>query len=99
MSGAEPSVQATGDRWTVSGPMTMDTAARLLEASRTLPLPAAGLVDLERVDRADSAGVSVLLAWRRRAIVDSKPIRFAGMPQNMLSLAELYGVEEMLRNL
>ena len=96
MTDAATSLQAVGDRWALSGQMTMDTAANLLEASTSLPLPQAGVVDLERVGRFDSAGVSLLLAWKRRAAVEGKPLQFAGAPQSMVSLAMLYGVEDML---
>jgi phospholipid transport system transporter-binding protein len=98
MTDAAPSLQVAGDRWTVSGPMMMDSVADLLEASRSLAMPRAGVVDLERVDRVDSAGVSVLLAWKRRAAVEGTPLQFAGVPQSMMSLALLYGVEDMLKS-
>jgi phospholipid transport system transporter-binding protein len=93
-----PALKVVGDRWTVSGPMTMDSVADLLEASTSLAMPRAGVVDLERVDRVDSAGVSVLLAWKRRAAVEGTPLQFASVPQSMMSLALLYGVEDMLKS-
>jgi phospholipid transport system transporter-binding protein len=96
MSDDATSLQVADDRWTVSGPMTMDSVATLLKASTALAMPASGVVDLERVVRVDSAGVAVLLAWKRRAAAERTPLRFAAVPQSMLSLAELYGVEEML---
>jgi phospholipid transport system transporter-binding protein len=96
MTDAAPSLQLVGDRWSVAGQMTMDSAAELLLASRSLAMPPTGVVDLKHVGRVDSAGVSVLLAWKRRAAVEGVPLQFAGTPQGIMSLAELYGVEEML---
>jgi phospholipid transport system transporter-binding protein len=96
MIDAAPSLQAVGDRWVVSGSMTMDSVADLLAASTSLAMPRAGVVSLERVDRVDSAAVAVLLAWKRRAAVEGTPLQFAGVPQSMRSLALLYGVEDML---
>jgi phospholipid transport system transporter-binding protein len=93
-----PALKVVGDRWTVSGPMTMHSVADLLEASTSLAMPRAGVVDLERVDRVDSAGVSVLLAWKRRAAVEGTSLQFASVPQSMMSLALLYGVEDMLKS-
>jgi len=75
----------------------MDSVAALLEQSAAVALPAAGVIDLSRVDRVDSAGVALLLAWKRRATAKGKPLGFAGMPQTMVSLTELYGVSELLR--
>lgn len=96
MTDATPSLQAVGDRWAVAGPLTMDSVAGLLDASTSLALPPTGVVDLALVNRVDSAGVAVLLAWKRRAAVEGTPLQFASVPQSLLSLALLYGVEDML---
>jgi len=91
-----PSLQVVGDRWTVSGAITMDSVVGLLAASASLAMPPAGVVDLEHIDRVDSAGVALLLDWKRRAAAEGTPLQFSGVPQNMMSLALLYGVEDML---
>jgi phospholipid transport system transporter-binding protein len=96
MSGDPIQLHALGDRWVLTGPLTMDSAAAVLGASRALVLPKAGVIDLEGVDRVDSAGIAVVLAWRRRAASDGKPVGFTGVPRSMTSLAELYGVEDFL---
>ena len=89
-------LQAVGDRWEVAGPRTMDSAAGLLEASESLGTPQAGVVDLGHVGRFDSAGISILLAWKRRAAAEGKMLQFSHLPASTVSLAQLYGVEEML---
>ena len=96
MTGDQAPLQAVGNRWVLTGPLTMDSAAAVLDASGALALPQAGVVDLERVDRVDSAGVAVVLAWKHRAAAEGKPLVFAGVPRSMTSLAELYGVEDFL---
>jgi phospholipid transport system transporter-binding protein len=53
-------------------------------------------VDLSAVEGIDSAAVAVLLALKRRAADEDKPLRFVGVPAALASLAELYGVEEIL---
>ena len=85
-----------GDRWAVSGSLTMDSASTLLEASATRALPASGVVDLAGVSRVDSAGVALLLAWKRRAAAEASALLFTGLPPSMASLAQLYGVQELL---
>jgi phospholipid transport system transporter-binding protein len=90
------SLQAVGDRWEIAGPLTMDTVAAVLAASRAIALPQTGVVELAQVDRFDSAGLSLLLSWTRRAAVEGRPLRFGRAPESMRSLAELYGVEDML---
>lgn len=89
-------LQAADGRWTLAGPLTMDSAAAVLAASKALALPAAGVVDLARVEPVDSAGVAVLLAWKHRAAAEDKLLAFTGAPQGITSLAELYGVEDFL---
>ena len=96
MSEATTSFQVEGERWMPAGPLTMDSVATVLAASAEVPLPATGVIDLERVEAVDSAGVALLLAWQRRAAAEGKPLRFAHIPPSLDSLAQLYGVEELL---
>jgi ABC-type transporter Mla MlaB component len=37
-----------------------------------------------------------LLAWKRRAAAEGKPLSFAHIPTSLDSLSQLYGVEELL---
>ena len=90
------SLQQSDGRWLPAGIVTMDTAATLLAASVALPLPNSGIVDLTRVGRIDSAGVALMLAWKRRAGVERKPLAFSGVPESVTSLAMLYGVGDLL---
>ena len=89
-------VLAVDDRWRLSGALTMDSAAKVLSASRDAPLPASGVISLGGVDRVDSAGVAVLLALKRRAAAERKSLSFAEIPPNLAALAELYDVVELL---
>jgi phospholipid transport system transporter-binding protein len=49
------------------------------------------------VDGVDSAGVAVLLSWRRRAAAEGKALTFADVPASLVALAQLYGVEDLLQ--
>jgi phospholipid transport system transporter-binding protein len=91
-----PLLEAVAGRWLPVGPLTMDTAATLLDASVDSPLPDSGVVDLARVARVDSACVALMLAWKRRAAGEGKPLAFVGTPASLTSLAMLYGVGELL---
>jgi phospholipid transport system transporter-binding protein len=88
--------QVQDARWVPAGSLTVDSAATVLEASTEVELPASGIIDLEGVEAVDSAGVALLLAWKRRAAVEGKPLAFAHLPTSLASLAQLYGVEELL---
>ena len=86
-----------GARWSVSGALNVDSAAEVLAASQDAPLPETGVVALGEVDAVDSAAVALLLSWRRRAAVEGKKLTFTGVPANLVALAELYGVEDLLQ--
>ena len=96
MSEVTSAFQVEDERWMPVGSLTMDCVANVLAASSEAPLPATGIVDLERVEAVDSAGVALLLAWKRRAAAEGKPMTFAHIPPSMASLAQLYGVDELL---
>jgi phospholipid transport system transporter-binding protein len=87
---------AGGAQWTLAGPLTFADAGPVLEATRTLALPPSGVVDCSGIGAVDSAAVAVLLALKRRAAAESRPLAFAGIPAALALLADLYGVREIL---
>jgi phospholipid transport system transporter-binding protein len=89
-------IRAEGERLYVSGPATLATAAQLLEAARG-PL-AAGVrrIDLGEVTELDSSLLAVLFAWMREAQERGHALSFARLPADLKSLAQLYGVAELL---
>jgi phospholipid transport system transporter-binding protein len=86
-----------GSRWTITGTLTVDSAANVLAASEDAELPATGVVALGGLRAVDSAAVAVLLSWRRRAAAESKTLTFADAPTALVALAQLYGVEDLLQ--
>ncbi len=96
MSEVTTAFQVEGERWMPAGSLTMDFVATVLAFSAEAALPATGVIDLERVAAVDSAGVALLLAWKRRAVAEGKPVAFAHLPPSLASLAQLYGVEDLL---
>jgi phospholipid transport system transporter-binding protein len=66
--------------------------------SKQAVLLAAGRGDLRfsAVSEADSSAVAVMLGWLRAADAASARVRFAHIPAGVRSLAELYGVTDLL---
>lgn len=91
-----PVVREADGRWVLAGPLTINNVASVLAASVGTPLPATGKVDLQAVDPVDSAGVAILVEWKRRAAAESVRLAFENVPPTMASLAELYGVDDLL---
>jgi phospholipid transport system transporter-binding protein len=93
---AEGAFSAVGDRWEFAGTLTFDAAAEVLAAADRLPLPASGVVDFAGLVHADSAALAVLLALRRRAAAEGRPLTFTGMPALVATLADVYGIDGLL---
>lgn len=53
-------------------------------------------IDFAQLDKVDSSAVSLMLVWLREAQRNNVTIRFANVPANLMSLAKLYGVSELL---
>jgi phospholipid transport system transporter-binding protein len=85
-----------GERWTYAGTLTFENAEGVLEAARTLPLPTRGIADLAGLSHADSAALAVLLALRRRAEGEGARLDFASVPDSLVSLARVYGVDALV---
>ncbi|MEP7206091.1 MAG: STAS domain-containing protein [Casimicrobiaceae bacterium] len=89
-------LDATGARWVSTTAITFGNAAQVLEESRTLPLPKEGIVDCSALHPVDSAAVATLLSLKRRARVEGCPLTFINITPSLHTLADLYGVEELL---
>ena len=89
-------IERDGDRLRVSGDLTMDTVAALFDTGLQPGAGGALEIDLAQVQTLDSAAVSLLLSWLRRAQRNNVALTFAHVPENLMSLARLYGVAELL---
>ena len=89
-------IQREGDSLRISGRLTMDSiGASFVEAMQ--PLDGKNwTIDLAQVEEADSAAVSMLLAWLRNAQRHEARLIFVNVPDTLHSLAELYGVADAL---
>ena len=83
-------------RCTVQGPITVENVVSLLTQGREQLTAPRLTVDLSAVTAVDSSALSLLLEWRREAARNGREIRFSNFPDNLKSLAKLYGVTELL---
>ncbi|MDD2915459.1 MAG: STAS domain-containing protein [Gallionella sp.] len=84
-----------GDRLMVQGRLTIATVPALFEAGLQ-HLNSDLQVDFSKVEAVDSAAVSLLLGWARAAKRNQHELRVSGLPADLLSLARLYGVSDLL---
>ncbi len=89
-------IRNAGDRIEVSGAMTLPGASTLLADGAAALTGAETVFDLAAVDAVDSSSIAVIFGWMRQAQREGKTIRIAHPPRDLLSLAELYGVTDLL---
>jgi phospholipid transport system transporter-binding protein len=93
-------IEQKDGRMQISGDVTMDTVGELFV--KGLALNGNGNVDVEltvdckNLGKVDSSAVSLMLVWLREARSKRFELNFINVPQNLLSLANLYGVSELL---
>jgi len=80
----------------VQGNLNIGTVPALFETGLQRLASEDFQVDFSRVDSVDSAAVSLLLGWARAARNMQHGLRVKGLPEDLLSLARLYGVADLL---
>jgi phospholipid transport system transporter-binding protein len=95
---AEFQLKNEGDgKFSLSGDMTFATAEQILRQSEDLFAKHTRIeVDLSKVEKADSAGLALLLEWITWANHSVREIRFTDMPQRVLAIAQTTEVEKLL---
>ena len=80
----------TGDLSFESVPALSDTILPLLLENTRLD------ISLDQVKRSDSAGVAMLVEWFRLAQQQEKSLRFLDIPEQMLSIVRVSGLDTIL---
>jgi len=80
----------------VRAAMTMANAARLLPAMDPYLAGDKVEVDLAGIEDLDSSALALMLEWRRIGAARSCAVHYVGMPANLKTLADLYGVADLL---
>lgn len=80
----------------VAATVTVDTATSVLESGARAIASGQTEFDLDELAVIDSAAVAALLAWQRAARKGGVQLTFLNVPVNLRSLADLYGVSELL---
>jgi phospholipid transport system transporter-binding protein len=89
-------MRVEGERLCVSGPATLATATQLLEEARAPLAAGVSAVDLSEVTEVDSSLLAVLFAWMREVQARGGRLQLLRPPEELKSLARLYGVAELL---
>lgn len=89
-------IECDGGRCTLKGAVNLENAVALREEGLRLFTEQETTLDLSGVTEVDSAAVSLLFEWRRAALAANRRIRYVNLPDNLTSLAKLYGVTEIV---
>ncbi|MEO7744014.1 MAG: STAS domain-containing protein [Usitatibacter sp.] len=95
------SATAPGEVLALTGALSFETLPAVLAqsaeyAART-DLPDRLTIDFGGITAVDSSAVALLLEWRREAQRLKKVLEFVNLPANLLALATLYGVAELIQ--
>ncbi|MFN2308511.1 MAG: lipid asymmetry maintenance protein MlaB [Gammaproteobacteria bacterium] len=89
--------RADDGRLTLEGELSFTTVKRLLgEAQRLFEQVEDIRIDLRGISRSDSAGLALLVEWMRGAQRLDKPIQFLNIPPQMLAIARVSGLDQVL---
>jgi phospholipid transport system transporter-binding protein len=100
MKQPDPRVDVTAPgKISVNSAMTFQTARRLCAAGVQCFVRDGSpvmIVDCAAVTQADSAGLAVLIEWRRWAHQQGRHLKFANLPTQVTAIAHLSEVSELL---
>ena len=84
-------------RLVIAGELSFETVVRVRgEAEPLLERAAEIQIDLQGISRSDSAGLALLVEWMRAAKRRGKPIQFLNIPQQMLAIARVSSLDQVL---
>ena len=85
----------------LTGALSFETIPAVLAESVTYAerpdLPDRLTIDFSGITGVDSSAVALLLEWRRQALRRRKTLVFVNLPPNLLALATLYGVADLIQ--
>ena len=89
-------IKEAGNRAEIDGAMTLPGATAMLAQGIALISRSTDTFDLAAVAEVDSSALAVLFGWVREAKRQGKSIKVTNPTKDLLSLAEVYGVSDLL---
>lgn len=81
----------------VEAPCILANARRLLTAGEQHIAAGVCCFNFSAVHEVDSSALAVIFAWQRSAKAVGMELKLTHLPANLVSLGEVYGVAELLR--
>jgi phospholipid transport system transporter-binding protein len=89
-------ISINGNVIAIEGPVTLENICQLREEVRQHIGQVDWTLDWSGVKEVDSTALSLILAWQRESAGQGKQTRNINLPANLRSLAELYGVSDLI---
>jgi phospholipid transport system transporter-binding protein len=98
MTVAKFAIEPAGDgRLVATGELSFETAARALgQGEAHLKRGGSWVVDLAGIKSGDSAGLAVLIEWLATARASGAAVRYERVPGQMLAIARISDIDELL---
>ena len=80
----------------IAGAVTVDSVGSLLRELQPHLAQQVDTLDFSGVEAADSAALALIFSAMRQARQSGRSLSCTGMPASFITLAELYGVAELL---
>ncbi len=95
---SEPRIASAEDgRVAISGDLTFETVSTLRERGvELLGRDGDVILDLNAVTRADSAGLALMVEWLKQAKRRESSLQVVNMPEQMLAIARMSKLDEVL---
>lgn len=85
-----------GPHWHIDGEVVFNNVSSLLETATNFNSAQPTVIDFVKVTNVDTSAISLMLEWQRRAMLAHSSVSFVNLSPNLLSLANLYGVEDII---
>ena len=85
-----------GNRCRIDGAVTVDSVGSLLRELQPHLTQGVDTLDFSGVETADSAALALVFSAMRQARQAGRTLACTGLPASFTTLAELYGVSELL---
>lgn len=82
--------------YTPQGTLMRDTCTHQLDLAHIAISEGARQIDLSKIERVDSTALAYWLSLQRWSAQQSIELIWSGLPDQMLSIAELVGVDELI---
>jgi phospholipid transport system transporter-binding protein len=89
-------MECAGNRCRIAGAVTVDTAGGLLRELQPRLEKGVDTLDFSGVETADSAALALVFSAMRQARQAGRTLTCTGLPPSFATLAELYGVSDLL---